>query len=382
MTDTLVETTGPTAGRTADALLSTAISSPSDGLTGWVVVDSLVDGMAMGGTRMTESVTEEEVKGLAAAMTTKLALVGLPIGGAKAGIRAVPGRREESLRAFGRSVSPLLHGGVYLGCDLGTTHADRDLFFSEARFDVLSHTRVDRLPTDWAQFWTHLVDITGYGVSVSTLAAIDARGGGAPCRVAVQGFGTVGRAVAKILETHGHRVVTVADVQGTIHAAEGLPVADLLAITDSAGTIDRSRLPDTVRIDEGPEAWLESDADVLVLAASGNAIRADNVARVRAEIIVEGGNLCCTPQAKAMMAANGVVIIPDVVANVGGAAVTGCVLTRTVPLDLPLKQMVSWLFEWVGDQVRRNSREVLEIAGGSVADPVPALLAHRGRAGR
>lgn len=381
MTDTLVQSTKLMDGGAADPLLATEITSPADELKGWVVVDSLADGMAMGGTRMTESVTEAEVKGLARAMTTKLSLAGLPIGGAKAGIRAVPDRRDGVLRAFGRSVAPLLHGGVYLGCDLGTTHADRDLFFTEAGYDVLRDTRIPRLPTDWATFWKPLVDITGFGVSVGTLAAVDSRADGASCRVAIQGFGTVGRAVAKSLESHGHRVVAVADILGTVHAPQGLPVADLLAVTDSAGTIDRRRLPDSVSVHDEPEAWLDVDADVLVLAASGDAVRADNVERVRAGIVVEGGNLCCTPEAKAVMAARGIALVPDVVANVGGAAVTGCVLTGTVPFDLPLKQMVNWLFDWVEDRVRRNSREVLEVAAGGSDDPVADLLAHRGKAG-
>ncbi|KAF4409550.1 MULTISPECIES: Glu/Leu/Phe/Val dehydrogenase [Streptomyces] len=379
MTGTLLQSR-PAEESAADPLLATVVTSPPDGLHSWVVVDSLADGMAMGGTRMTESVTEDEVKNLARAMTTKLALAGLPIGGAKAGIRAVPGRRDETLRAFGRSVAPLLHGGVYLGCDLGTTHADRDVFFAEAGYDVLRDTRIPRLPTDWADFWKPLVDITGYGVSVGTLAAVDSRSDTGSCRVAVQGFGTVGRAVAKTLENHGHRIVAVADVEGTVHDPRGLPVADLLAATNSAGTIDRGRLPDSVTVHGEPEAWLDVDADVLVLAAAGDAVRADNVDRIRARIVVEGGNLCCTAEAKKAMAARGVALVPDVVANVGGAAVTGCVLTGTVPYDLPHKEMVNWLFDWVGDRVRRNSEDVLEIAAAGSADPVSDLLAHRAKA--
>ncbi|MCK8438097.1 Glu/Leu/Phe/Val dehydrogenase [Streptomyces sp. D2-8] len=361
-------------------LLSTSVVTPSESLDGWVVVDSLVDGMAMGGTRMTGSVSEAEVRALARAMTVKLGLVGLPIGGAKAGIVAVPGRREQALRSFGRAVAPLLHGGVYLGCDQGTTHADRDLFFAEAGYDLKRNTRASRLPTDWASFWTHLVDITGFGVSVGTLTALEAGGWTTSRRVAIQGFGTVGRGVAKTLEARGHRIVAVADVAGTVSDPSGLPVRDLLAITDTAGTIDRSKLPDVVTVSAEPEAWLDVDADVLILAAGGDAIRSDNVRRVSADLVVEGGNLCCSPQAKERMRSAGTVVLPDVVANVGGAAVTGCVLTGAVP-ELPLKETVNWLFDWVEQRVRRNSRDVLEIARGGTGDPVPGLLADRRRMG-
>jgi glutamate dehydrogenase (NAD(P)+) len=358
-------------------LLSTAVRDPAQSLTGWVVVDSLVNGMAMGGTRMTSTVTEREVADLAAAMTVKLALTGLRIGGAKAGIVSAPESRDQVLRAFGRSVAPLLHGGVYLGCDQGTTHDDRDLFFAEAGFDVLRKPGITQLRTDWTRLWHHLKDITGYGVAESALETLRLRADDQMRRVVIQGFGTVGRSVAKNLEAHGHRIVAVADVLGTISAPEGLPIAKLLEITDAAGTIDRSALPDSVTVLNQPEAWLDVDADVLVLAAGGAAIRADNLGRLRAGVIVEGGNLCCTTDAKRTLRTTGAVIVPDVVANVGGAGVTGCILTGLAPSDVPTEELVRWLFDWVGQQVRRNTRDVLDIAAVHGDDPIPELLATR-----
>lgn len=376
-------TTGSADAGSGGPLLTATISSPADRLDGWIVVDSLVDRVAMGGTRMTHSVTEAEVQALARGMTTKLALVGLPIGGAKAGIRAVDGKRDEVLRGFGRAVAPLLHGGVYLGCDLGTTHADRDVFFAAAGYEVLRDTPASPLPVDWTTFLAGLVDVTGFGASVATLAAIDSRFGGAPCRITVQGFGTVGRAVAKALEARGHRVVAVADIRGTVHAPSGLPVGGLLALTDSAGTVDRSGLPDSVGVSEAPEAWLDVDADVVVLAASSGCLRTDNLHRVRSEIVVEGGNLGCTPEARLALAARGIVVVPDVVASVGAAAAVGCALTGVAPPGLSLEQLTSWLFDWVEARVRRNSRDIIDmqIASSGGGDPVPALLAHRRKAG-
>lgn len=359
-------------------LLSTAIRDHAESLTGWVVVDTLVDGMAMGGTRMTATVTEREVADLAAAMTVKLALAGLRIGGAKAGIVSVaPERRDGVLRAFGRSVAPLLHGGVYLGCDQGTTHDDRDLFFAEAGFEVLRKPGITQLRSDWTQLWTHLKDITGYGVAESALETLRLRADDRPRRVAIQGFGTVGRSVAKNLQAHGHRIVGVADVLGTVSDPDGLPVDRLLEITDAAGTIDRTRLPDSVTVLGEAEAWLDVDADVLVLAAGGAAIREDNLAQLRAEVVVEGGNLCCTTAAKRALRAAGTVVVPDVVANVGGAGVTGCILTGIAPSDVPTEELVRWLFDWVGERVRRNTRDVLDIAAAHLDDPIPELLAAR-----
>lgn len=348
-------------------------------LKGWVVVDSLVDSLAMGGTRMTHDVTEAEVAELASAMTTKLTLVGLPMGGAKAGIVHTGGDREEALRTFGRTVAPLLHGGIHLGCDLGVTPADRAVFFAEAGYDPRRKNRAVDMPYDWRTYYEPLVDCTGHGVGVATLTALAAlHGGGSRRRVVVQGFGSVGRAVAAFLQERGHRIVGVADVAGTIRG-DDLPVADLVAATDPGGTIDRSRLPSTVRTLPGPDAWLDVPADVLILAANHHAINDGNVDRLRAGLVVEGGNLCVSPGAKVSMESAGMTLVPDTVANVGGAAAAALALTRTVPFELPDEPRKRWVFDWVADRVAGNTRDLLEIAAGGSRDPLAELLAARRR---
>ncbi|HET8658681.1 MAG TPA: Glu/Leu/Phe/Val dehydrogenase dimerization domain-containing protein [Micromonosporaceae bacterium] len=358
--------------------LCVTVGGQSALLKGWVVADSLVDSMAMGGTRMTGSVTQGEVRALARGMTTKLALVDLPIGGAKAGVVSVAGRpREETLRDFGRAVAPLLRGGIHLGCDLGVSPADRAVVYDAAGYDARRHARASRLTADWDTFWAPLVDITGFGIGVAALTALKNGPEPAARRVVVQGFGAVGRSVARFLEDHGHRIVGIADVLGTVSAAGQLPVAQLLSVTDAAGTIDRSGLPGTVTVSPEPDAWLDIDADVLVLAANMDAIHAGNVHRVRAGLVVEGGNLCCAPQAKTAMYAKGITVIPDVVANVGAAAAAGCALTGTLPSELSPQQSAAWLFDWVEERVRRNTQDLLQVAAAGGADPVPALLAAR-----
>ncbi|MEU3564239.1 Glu/Leu/Phe/Val dehydrogenase dimerization domain-containing protein [Kitasatospora sp. NPDC006786] len=362
-------------------VLSTALDLPECRARGWVVVDSMVDGLAMGGTRMTRTVTEQELTGLARAMTHKLALVGLPIGGAKAGIAPAPGatvEREAVMREFGRAAAPLLHGGVYLGCDQGTTYADRRLAFEAAGYDVTRLPGTTRLTVGWAELWDHMADITGFGVAVAVLGALRASGARTPQRIAIQGFGTVGRAVAGHLAAHGHRVVAVADVRGTVEDQRGLPVAELASLTSSDGTIDRSRLPDRVTVHGPGQAWLHVDADVLVLAASASAVDEEAVPAVRARLVVEGGNLSCTAPARRLLREAGHTVLPDVVVNVGGAAATGCVLTGLAPSDLPLPQLSEWLREWVADRIARNCELVQELSATGSADPVAQLLGSRG----
>ncbi|KOX37809.1 MULTISPECIES: Glu/Leu/Phe/Val dehydrogenase dimerization domain-containing protein [unclassified Streptomyces] len=359
-----------------DPAFVVSLNGSGGSLRGWVVVDSLHDGLAMGGTRMTPGVTEEEVAGLARDMTHKFTLAGLPIGGAKAGIVSDGSDREQTFRTFGRTVKPLLHGGIHLGIDMGVTPADRAVFFEEAGYDPRYRLGAPDMPIDWRTYYEPLIDCTGHGVGVAAVTALEASGHQGRARVVIQGFGAVGRAVAHFLEDRGHTVVGVADVQGTI-SADRLPVADLVAITDEFGRIDRSRLPADVTVSDEPDAWVDVEADLLILAAQKHAINAENAHRVRAGLVVEGGNLSSSSEAKEKVRASGTVLVPGVIANIGGAASAALAVTRVVPFDLSADARKAWVFDWVGDRVRRNTRDLLEIAAAHAGDPLPTLLAAR-----
>ncbi|NGO87458.1 Glu/Leu/Phe/Val dehydrogenase [Streptomyces sp. 196(2019)] len=364
-----------------DPALTVHLNGSGGAIKGWVVVDTLVDGLAMGGTRMTTGVSEEEVAGLARDMTEKFTLAGLRIGGAKAGIVADGtnsggAAREETFRTFGRTVKPLLHGGIHLGIDMGVTPADRAVFFEEARYDPRYRLGAPDMPIDWRTYYEPLIDATGHGVGVAAITALEASGRTEPARVVVQGFGAVGRAVARFLEDRGHIVVGIADIEGTI-SADRLPVAELVAITDRFGAIDRTRLPQHVTLSAEPDAWLDVDADILILAAQKYAINAENAHRLRAGLVVEGANLASSAAAKEKVAASGAALVPGVIANIGGAASAALAVTRVVPFDLEAQARKAWVFDWVGDRVRQNTRDLLEIAASRAGDPLRELLAVR-----
>lgn len=359
-----------------DPAFTVSLNGSGGSLRGWVVVDSLYDGLAMGGTRMTTGVTQEEVAGLARDMTHKFTLAGLPIGGAKAGIVSDGSDREETFRTFGRTVKPLLHGGIHLGIDMGVTPGDRAVFFEEAGYDPRYRLGAPDMPIDWRTYYEPLIDCTGHGVGVAAITALEASGRTGPARVVVQGFGAVGRAVAHFLEERGHTIVGIADVQGTI-SADRLPVADLVAITDEFGKIDRSRLPQSVTVSDEQDAWLDVEADLLILAAQKYAVNDENAHRVRADLVVEGGNLSSSTGAKDKVRASGTVLVPGVIANIGGAASAALAVTRVVPFDLSADARKAWVFDWVGDRVRRNTRDLLEIAAAQAGDPLPTLLTAR-----
>ncbi|NEA34969.1 Glu/Leu/Phe/Val dehydrogenase [Streptomyces sp. SID13031] len=359
-----------------DPAFTVHLNGSGGAIKGWVVVDSLYDGLGMGGTRMTPGVTEAEVAGLARDMTQKFTLAGLPIGGAKAGIVADGTDRETTFRTFGRTVKPLLHGGIHLGIDMGVTPADRAIFFDEAGYDPRFRLGAPDMPIDWRTYYEPLIDCTGHGVGVAAVTALEASGRAEAARIVVQGFGAVGRAVARFLEERGHVVVGVADIDGTI-SANRLPVDDLVAITDEFGRIDRSKLPAGVTVSSRPDAWLDVDADLLILAAQKNALNAENVHRLRAELVVEGANIASTSEAQEKARAAGTVLVPGVIANIGGAASAALAVTRVVPFDLPAEARKAWVFDWVGNRVQLNTRALLEIAAAGAGDPLPELLATR-----
>jgi len=345
------------------AQLEVIVEDAERQLSAFVVVDSLRDGRALGGTRMTGTVTLGEIAGLAHRMTQKLTLVGIPMGGAKAGIVCAlpPGpERDERLAAFGKAVAPLLHGGIYLGSDQGVSHRDRDVFFASAGYDVCTEPALAGIDSPWPELWRRCRYVTGFGICEGIAAAVDAGLLAGDGTVGIQGFGAVGRGVARGLDRRGLRVVAVADRYGTISAPGGLPVDELAARTDDHGTVDRTALPPGVQVDDTPEAWLDVEADLLVLAAGGDAVHAGNVDRVRSALVVEGGNYSCTAEAHRVLAARGVPVLPDFVVNVGGAAVTGLMLTGAAPTSAPLDDIVDWLHEQVAARIRANVVRLLE----------------------
>ncbi|MFE7431058.1 hypothetical protein [Streptomyces sp. NPDC057545] len=222
-----------------------------------------------------------------------------------------------------------------------------------------------------------LQDHVRHHVATAALSTLEAQQVTAPQRVVVQGFGVVGRAAALHLERAGHRIVAVADVLGTLTDPAGLSTEGLIAATSTDGTVDRSRLPAQVRSLGPDRAWLTVDADVLVLAASADAIDLDSVPDVRARVIVEGGNLSCGPVPRRLLREAGHTVLPDVVVNVGGAALTGAILTGVAPSGLPAPRLADWLRTWIANKIRRNCALVTELTRHGSPGPVAELLAHR-----
>ncbi|MGA5195615.1 Glu/Leu/Phe/Val dehydrogenase dimerization domain-containing protein [Streptomyces exfoliatus] len=321
---------------TAAPLLAVGWTDHVTGRRGHLVVDRLVRGVASGGLRMREGCTAEEVAGLARGMTMKEALHYdpraryVPLGGAKGGIDCDPRSPEAYgvLVRYLRAMRPYVERFWTTGEDLGLTQDLVDRAVAEAGL-VSSIQAVYPLLDDEASARKRLADafaievdgigldelVGGLGVAESVLVALDrADREYAGTRVSMQGLGTMGAATARFLARAGLRVVAVADVLGTIVNPGGLDVEALLASRDAHGTVDRSALRPGDREEPG-DAWLTTEAEVLVPAAVSYAIDAGNQGLITARWIAEAANMPVLPEAEEALSARGVAVLPDVVVN-------------------------------------------------------------------
>jgi glutamate dehydrogenase (NAD(P)+) len=318
-------------------LLEITWTDPVTGRKGYVVIDTLVRGLASGGLRLREGCSLEEVRGLAQGMTRKEALVYdsadryLPLGGGKGGIDIDPSdpRATDVLRRFLAAVLPVVREQWNTGEDFGLRQETIDKVASdlglpstvEAVFATLEDA--DSARGRLAQSFAVTVDgislgdlVGGYGVAQACLVTAELMGIGAEKATAVvQGFGSIGGAAARYLAKAGVRVVAIADREGLIRNDEGLDVEALLAARDGLGVIDRSALKQGDLVDDR-EAWLDVPCDLLVPAAMSYVIGPEDVARIDARVVVEGANMPTLPDAEAALRDKGVPVVPDFLANV------------------------------------------------------------------
>jgi glutamate dehydrogenase (NAD(P)+) len=316
--------------------LEVAWHDPASPARGFVVIDTLVGGVASGGLRMRAGCTLQEVRELAAAMTVKEAIAFdraaayRPFGGAKGGIDHSPYAPDARavLARYLTAMRPLLADCWAVGEDLGVQQATLNDICAQLGLRSSIDPALRRLEDPAAALgrvaaaFAVTVDgislgdlVGGYGVAVAALTTL-AYFGRSPAQTtaAIQGFGSIGGAAARYLATAGVRVVAVTDIQGTIAAPRGLDIEQLLAARDSQGTIDRRSL-DGAAMGDRADLWLHRDVDLIVPAAVSHAITPDNCDGIRAPLVVEGANVATTPDARRRLTERGVVIVPDVIAN-------------------------------------------------------------------
>ncbi|MFG1943713.1 Glu/Leu/Phe/Val dehydrogenase [Nonomuraea sp. NPDC048826] len=327
-----------------------------DIVQGYRVQHNVSRGPAKGGIRFHPATDIHEVTALAMWMTWKCALVGIPYGGAKGGVAVDPARYtttelERLTRRYVNEILPLIGPekdipAPDVGTDEQTMAWIMDTYSVNAGYAVPGVVTGKPMPLGGS---LGRAGATSRGVQITALCAL----GRSPddVTVAVQGFGKVGAGAAQYLADSGCKVVAVSDVTGAVYAPGGLDVAALRAHVAESGQVHGYRHADALGLDE----LLELDVDVLVPAALEGAITEANAPRVRARMIVEGANGPTTPEADRILAANGTVIVPDILANAGGVIVSYLEWVQNI-------QACSW----TETEIERKLRDLMESAYGEV----------------
>jgi glutamate dehydrogenase/leucine dehydrogenase len=321
------------------------LSDRAAGLKAIVVVDNTAAGPAIGGTRMAPDVSLEECCGLARAMTFKNAAAGLPHGGAKSVIFAdptmPPGAKETVIRAFASAIRDL--ADYIPGPDMGTDEVAMAWIKDEIG-------RVAGLPREVGGIPLDEIGATGFGLAVAAEVAeefSEVRLAGA--RVAVQGFGAVGRHAARFLAEKGARLVAASDTRGAIARPDGLDI-DRLAELKAAG---KSVVDYEGAVRMSADELIGVDCDIWIPAARPDVLTAANVGRLKARMVLQGANIPATAEAEKRLGERGVLSVPDFIANAGG------VITAAVEYHGGTERAA---FDMIAEKIAANTRAVLASA--------------------
>ncbi len=328
------------------------ITESRTGLAAILVIDNVACGPAIGGVRMAPDVSIEECFRLARAMTLKNAAAGLRHGGGKAVIfadhRMAPHDKEQLIRAFACAIADFKD---YIpGPDMGTDEACMAWVHDEIGRCVGLPAAVGGIPLDE-------IGATGFGLSVAIDVAkdfCDLEIEGA--RIAVQGFGSVGRHAARFLTEKGAILVGAADSRATISDPLGLDLDAMMRLKRAGESLEHYGGGEK----QDRNAIIDVDCDIWIPAARPDVIHAGNVDRLKAKLVAEGANIPVTPEAEATLQGRGILTIPDFIANAGGV-ICGAVEYR----GGGQRQA----FETIEEKIRFNTQAVLETARARSVTP-------------
>ena len=312
----------------------------------FIVRHSEALGPAKGGIRMTPGVTLDDVNGLAMEMTWKCALIGTPFGGGKSGIVADAESlakidKETIIRSFAHNASRHIHPQVYVPApDMGTNEEDMGHIKDTITFSLGVSTTQGCYVTGKPVILGGIPgrrEATGNGVTIcveKALAALGRKMKGATA--VVQGFGNVGSIAARAMADLGMKIIAISDIRGGTSNANGLDMDALARHAAKTGSV----VGFAGGTDISNAAVLETPCDVLVPAAAGGQITAENAGRIQAKIIAEGANGPTTPEADEILLRRNIFIVPDILCNAGGVFVSYLEYTQETQQEQMTEQMV------------------------------------------
>jgi glutamate dehydrogenase (NAD(P)+) len=321
------------------------IYEPSIDLKAVLVVDNIARGPALGGVRIAPDVSTEECFRLARAMTLKNAAADLPYGGGKIVVYGDPKmsfeKKSQLLRAL---ASALRYTEEYIFApDMGTDEVCMACIKDEIG-------RVVGLPCEMGGIPLDEVGATGWGLFNATEVALqycdfELKGS----RVVIQGFGAVGKHVARFLTRKGAVLVGVADSLGAVHNPEGLDVDTLIGLKNEGKSV--LDYPEGEKL--GSDDVVSIPCDIWIPAARPDVISENNVHLLNTKLVVEGANIPITEGAEKILYEKGILYVPDFIANAGGVICAASERQRATR---------STVFGSIEEKVRNNTEQVLEAA--------------------
>lgn len=327
---------------------------------GYRVIHSNILGPSKGGIRFDPGVNIDEVRALAAWMTWKCAVVDIPYGGAKGGIKCNPremssGEVERLMRAYTLSMIEIF------GPDRDIPAPDMGTGPREMAWLMDEYSRTQGMTINSVVTGKPIVlggslgrtEATGRGVMVSALAAMEKlKINPYKATCAVQGFGNVGSSAASLLAERGVKVVALSDITGAYYNDNGIDIEAAVDYRNSNnGTL--KGFPGAEEM-EG-EALLTLKVDVLVPAATEDVITSQNAEKIQARLIVEGANGPTSAKADSIINEKGIMVAPDILANAGGVTVS----------------YFEWVqnrlgYKWTRERVNRRSDRIMKDAFDNV----------------
>jgi glutamate dehydrogenase (NAD(P)+) len=283
-------------------------------------------GPAKGGIRFDLQVTLEEVKALAAWMTWKCAVVNIPFGGAKGGVRCDPqamsaAELEKLTRRYTSGIINMLGPDSDVPAPDVNTNERVMAWVMDTYSMHVGHTVTAVVTGKPVELGGSLGrrEATGRGCMIVTKEALKHLG--MPVKgttVAIQGFGNVGSVAAQLLAREGCKIVAIGDRSASLYNANGIDVDDAISYAKKHRSLGGYDKADAI---SGAEL-LTLDVDVLLPAALENVITTKNARDIKARIICEGANGPTTAAADSILDENGIFVIPDILANAGGVTVS------------------------------------------------------------
>lgn len=290
--------------------LTISVKNRSGGTLGFLVIDTLIPGICSGGIRMASDVSVDEVTHLARAMTHKFAFKNSFIGGAKAGIVLSPdathGQKTEALETFGQKLGPIMKTLYSPGGDIGVGPDELDFVKSGAGLSIA------KSPGAYKGGFS-----TAFGVFLSVrIMAEKLAGDLSGCTIAMEGYGNVGKPLARFLDQAGCKIVALSTIHGGLYNADGLDIDRLEKLAEKWGDLAVEKYENAEKIDK-TELFMIG-AEILVPGARAWSIHEENVAKIKAKAVIPAANIPVTRKAAEMLRETGIVYIPEFVTTGGG----------------------------------------------------------------